>query len=84
MNAWVQNNWRPLIDQEVSSFALGRGYFLFDFASKLDRDLIFRNRPYFMGPQGLYLNCWTPNFDPSLDFPKAVPVLVRLPNLPMH
>jgi hypothetical protein len=83
-DAWVQNNWRPLISQGVSCYAIGRGYFLFDFVSKFDRDLIFRSGPYFMGPQGLYLNRWTPDFDPTMDIPKAVPVWVRLPNLPMH
>jgi len=81
---WIQNNWRPLISQGVTSYAIGRGYFLFDFVSKADRDLIFKSGPYFMGPQGLYLNRWTPDFDPAMDVPKAVPVWVRLPNLPMH
>eukprot|EP00253_Pinus_taeda_P015210 PITA_15210 len=37
-----------------------------------------------MGPQGLYLNKWTPDFDPGVDVPSTVPVWVRLPNLPMH
>eukprot|EP00253_Pinus_taeda_P014586 PITA_14586 len=37
-----------------------------------------------MGPQGLYLNKWTPDFDPAVDVPSAIPVWVRLPNLPMH
>eukprot|EP00253_Pinus_taeda_P015758 PITA_15758 len=37
-----------------------------------------------MDPQGLYLNNWTPDFDPTVDLPKAVPVWVRLPNLPVH
>lgn len=37
-----------------------------------------------MGPQGLYLNKWTPDFDPTVDVPSVVPVWVRLPNLPMH
>ena len=37
-----------------------------------------------MGSQGLYINRWTPNFDPSVDLPKEVPVWVRLPNLPVH
>jgi len=83
-NSWVQNSWRPLIKENVSCVALGRGFFLFDFASKSDRDLIFRNGPYFMGPQGLYLTSWSPDFDPAMDVPKAVPVWVRLPNLPMH
>ena len=37
-----------------------------------------------MVSQGLYLNSWMPEFDPEVDIPKSVPVLVRLPNLPMH
>ena len=68
----------------MASYSIERGYFLFDFESKEDKDLIFRNGPYFMGSQGLYLNGWTPDFDPWADTPKAVPVWVRLPNLPMH
>ena len=83
-DSWVQRNWRPLISKNVASYAVGRGYFLFDFESKEDKELIFRNGPYFMGPQGLYLNRWTPDFDPEADTPKAVPVWVKLPNLPMH
>ena len=63
-DSWVQRNWRPLITNNVASYSVGRGYFLFDFESKDDKDLIFRNGPYFMGPQGLYLNGWTPDFDP--------------------
>lgn len=63
---------------------MGKGFFLFEFAEKEDKELIFRNGPYFMGPPGLYLNKWTPDFDPSVDVPSAIPVWVRLPNLPMH
>ena len=37
-----------------------------------------------MGMQGLYLNKWTLDFDPTVDLPKEVPVWVRLPNLPLH
>jgi hypothetical protein len=37
-----------------------------------------------MGTQGLYLNRWTPSFDPEMEVPKDVPVWVRLPNLPIH
>ena len=81
---WVNRNWAPLISESVTSYFLGRGFFLFEFTSREDKDLIFRNRPYFMGPQGLYLNKLTPDFDPAVDVPKAVPVWVRLPNLPVH
>jgi hypothetical protein len=81
---WVVKNWNPLIKNKVTSYFLGRGYFLFEFNTKEDKDLIFRNGPYFMGPQGLYLNKWTPDFDPAVDVPTTVPVWVRLPNLPVH
>ena len=57
---------------------------MFVFESAEDRDLIFWNGPYFMGPRGLYLNKWTPDFDPSQDVPPTVPVWVRLPFLPLH
>lgn len=81
---WVARNWAPLIQNKLTSYFLRRGYFLFEFSAKEDKDLIFRNGPYFMDPQGLYLNKWTPDFDPAVDVPTAVPVWVRLPNLPVH
>lgn len=62
----------------------GKGYFTFHFKSKEDKDFIFRNGPYFMDSRGLYLNKWTPDFDPELDVPSVVPVWVRLPHLPLH
>ena len=37
-----------------------------------------------MGPQEIYLNKWTPYFDPNQDVPSVVPVLVRMPHLPLH
>jgi len=82
--SWVSRNWAPLIRESVTSYFLGRGYFLFEFTAKDDKDLIFRNGPYFMGPRGLYLNKWTSDFDPAVDVPNAVPVWVRLPNLLVH
>lgn len=57
---------------------------MFEFNSKEDKELIFINGPYFVGPQGLYPNHWTPDFDSLVDVPSDVPVWVRLPNLPMH
>jgi hypothetical protein len=81
---WIQRNWRPLIKNSVTCYAVGKGFYIFEFISQEDRDLIFRNGPYFMGAQGLYLNRWTPNFDLALEIPKDVPVWVSLPNLPIH
>ena len=63
---------------------VGRGYYVFVFESAEDRDLIFQNGPYFIGPHGIYLNKWTPNFDPNQDVPYVFPVWVRLLHLPLH
>jgi hypothetical protein len=81
---WIQRNWKPHLQHGVTCYSVGRGFFIFEFIDKADRDLIFRSGPYFMGTQGLYLNRWTPDFDPNVDSPKEVPVWVRLPNLPVH
>lgn len=37
-----------------------------------------------MDSRGLYLNHWTPDFDPEMDVPSDVPVWVRLPYIPLH
>jgi hypothetical protein len=84
VEAWVQRNWSPLISEGIKSHFVGKGYFVFVFENPEDKNLIFRNGPYFMGPQGLYLNKWTPDFDPAQDVPSVVPVWVRLPHLPLH
>jgi hypothetical protein len=81
---WIQRNWRPQLQHNVTYYPVGRGFFIFKFISKEDWDLIFRSRPYFMGTQALYLSRWMPNFDPFVDTPKEVPVWVRLPNLHVH
>jgi hypothetical protein len=81
---WVKRNWIPLVKEGIKSHFVGKGFFVFVFDNAEDRSLIFRNGPYFMGPQGLYLNKWSPDFDPAQDVPTAVPVWVRLPHLPLH
>ena len=37
-----------------------------------------------MGPQEIYLNKWTLDFNPNQDVPSVLPVWVRLPHLPLH
>jgi hypothetical protein len=69
----------------MSSAFCGKGFFVFLFENKADRDQIFRNGPYFMGSRGeMYLNKWTPDFSPKNDIPPAVPIWVCLPFLPLH
>ena len=71
---WVQQNWKPLISEGIYRNLIGKGYYLFLFENSVDRDLIFQNGPYFMGPQGLYLNKWSLEFDPNQDVPSVVPI----------
>jgi hypothetical protein len=80
---WVQRNWSPLVKEGIKSHVVGRGFFAFVFYNIKDKNLIFRNVPYFMGPQGLYLNKWSPDFDPTQDVSSKILVWVRLPHLPL-
>jgi hypothetical protein len=84
VDAWVQRNWSPLVKEGIKIHLVGRGFYAFVFDNTEDINLIFRNGPYFMGPQGLYLNKWSPDFDLTQDVPSVVPVWVRLPHLPLH
>jgi len=81
---WVERNWNSMVQGKIAIRFCGRGFFTFLFESVEDRNLIFRNGPYFMDTRGLYLNRWSPDFDPEMDVPSAVPVWVRLPHLPLH
>jgi len=81
---WVECNWIAMTQGKIAIRFCGRGYYTFIFETKEDRNLIFRNSPYFMDSRGLYLKRWTPDFDPEMDIPNAVPVWVCLPHLPLH
>lgn len=81
---WVKQNWIPLVTEGIKIHFIGKGFFVFVFDNAEDRSLIFINGPYLMGPQGLYLNKWSPEFDPAQDVPTAVPVWMHLPHLPLH
>jgi hypothetical protein len=84
MAQWLDQNWKKMIKGKMSTTFCGKGFYVFLFENKADRDLIFRNGPYFMGSRGMYLNKWTPDFSPENDIPSAVPVWVRFPFLPLH
>ena len=50
IDGWLHRNWRPLISEGIRNHLVGRGYYVFVFELAEDRDLIFCNGPYFMGP----------------------------------
>ena len=55
VEAWMEDHWKMLIQGNVTLYAVGRGFFVFGFTKKADRDLVFRSGPYFMGSKGLFL-----------------------------
>jgi len=80
---WMAEHWYPLTQGEISLFAAGRGYFVFLFATKEEKDRVFRSGPFFMGSRGLFLAPWTMDFNPEAEL-TAAPIWVRLPHLPLH
>jgi hypothetical protein len=80
----MEKNSKKMIKVQLLTTFCGKEFYVFLFEIKADRDLIFRNGPYFMGTRGMYLNQWTPRFSPENDIPSIVLVWVRLPFLPLH
>ena len=80
----MKKKWMTLIPGGLQHCFCGKGFFTFIFKNKKDMDLIFISGPYFMGPQGLYLNRWSLSFDTERDVPSEDPVSVCLPHLPLH
>jgi hypothetical protein len=66
----------------IISFVVGRGYFIFKFSNKSERDTIFLSGPYFMGSMGMFLSPWSLYFNPEDEISTTL-VWVRLPFLPL-
>jgi hypothetical protein len=82
VESWVLEHWCPKVKGTIRYFVVGRGYFIFTFFSKSERDIIFRSGPYFMGSRGMFLSPWSLDFNPE-DEISTTPVWVRLPFLPL-
>jgi hypothetical protein len=84
MHHYLDLRWKKMIQGQISSSFCSKGFFVFLFGKKEDKNLIFRSGPYLMGYRGMYLNKWTPYLIPKNDIPSTVLVWVRLPLLPVH
>jgi hypothetical protein len=71
MAQWLDQKWKKMIKGQLSTTFCGKGLYVFLFENKADRDLIFRNGPYFMGSRGMYLNKWTLDFSAENDIPSS-------------
>lgn len=81
---WIERNWADKVNSKIAIRFYGEVYYTFHFESRAYKDLIFINGLYFMDSRGLYLNKWTPDFDPEMDVPSVVSVWVRLLHLSLH
>lgn len=55
----------------------GRGFYLFIFSNKEDKDKAFRSSPYFFGSKGMFLIPWTLYLDPKIEITIA-PIWIKL------
>lgn len=54
INLWIVWNWLPLIKERMSHFFYGKGFYIFYFKLKEDKDLIFYNSPYFYNTRVIF------------------------------
>ena len=57
---------------------------MIDFDNQEDRSTIVEVGPWFWGSSGLFMQHWSPTFNPSRTSISTVPIWVRFPNLPLH
>lgn len=65
-----------IIKGQLTYYFCGKWYYAFLFEKKEDRDMIFRNGPYFMDTRRMYLNKWTLYFDRKVDIQSSLLVWV--------
>jgi hypothetical protein len=51
---WITEKWK--VPGYIYGFYCGKGFYVFIFSSKEERDLIFILGPYFMGSKGMFLS----------------------------
>jgi hypothetical protein len=84
LRSWIDSEWFPLLEGEITVCPLAKGFFTAIFDSSDDRDLVSSFGPWFWGREGLSMQLWTPDFDPTTTSISTATVWVRLPSLPLH
>lgn len=60
------------------------GYFIMRFRSHADRDAVLMKGPYTIRNMPMLLREWTSEFNLKEDMVRAIPIWVKLPQLPLH
>lgn len=84
LNNCTSKNWNPLLKGEAIICPCARGFFIVDFKDNSNRDHISESGLWFWGSSSLFMQPWSPSFDPATASISLSPVWVRLPNLPLH
>lgn len=77
---WIKENWTD----RCRVYFCAKGYFIVLFDDLEHCYNALDEGPWFMGPAGLFLTPWFPDFDPASAVITKAPVWIRLPNLPVH
>ncbi|GLJ12780.1 hypothetical protein SUGI_0197590 [Cryptomeria japonica] len=77
---WVEDKWG---DQIVIKFLL-KGFFVVLFEKRSERDRILNQKNWFADKHAVYLQPWTPNFDPILLPVYSCMIWICLYNLPIE
>lgn len=85
LNQWTSTHWEPLILGTVHIFPMAKGFFVAKFENVEYRNLILCNS-YFTWENHfmLVVKPWSLNFSPTSESFDKIPILVRLPYLPLH
>jgi hypothetical protein len=84
LKCWITTTYIPIMQQQSFIHPCVKGFFIVEFDIEEDRDLILSSGSWFWGNLGLFMKPWSPSFNPAFDTLSLAPVLVRLPNLPLH
>ena len=76
--------WKPLLQQTFLIYPCAWGLFVIDFDNQEDRSKIEEVGPWFWGSSSIFMQHWSPTFNPTIASISTIPVWVKLPNLRLH
>lgn len=82
MNALIKSKWGVSADPTVHRH--DHGYFVVNLVNRGDKDSILYSGPHLFYGKTMIIQQWTSSFDFHKEVQKVIPILVKLPNLPLN
>ncbi|KNA03835.1 hypothetical protein SOVF_205340, partial [Spinacia oleracea] len=79
---FIAKEWVNIATPKV--FLHDEGYFIFQFSSKKDRDVVLMAGPYSFFNRQVIVKPWAAKFNFQEEILRVIPLWVRLPNLPLN